>query len=81
MYRAINRADIPGLMKKGNGYGKVMDEIRSFLASGLDAAEIDHSNYKNVNGCCSTYKRSVKLLGADVEVFQRHNRVFMVKKK
>lgn len=81
MYRAINRADIPGIMKKGNGYGKVMDEIRSFIASGLDAAEIDSSNYKTANGCCFSYKKSVEALGADVEVFQRHKRVFMVKKK
>ncbi len=81
MYRAINRADIPGLMKKGNGYGKVMDEIRSFIASGLDAAEIDCSNYKTPSICCSTYKKSVEALGADVEIFQRQKRVFMVKKK
>lgn len=38
MYRAINRTDIPGFMNRGTGYGKVMDEIRSFIASGLDAA-------------------------------------------
>ena len=81
MYRAINRMDIPGIMQKKNGYGKVMDKIRSFMASGLDAAEIDHSNYRTPGGCCSTYKKSVEALGADVEVFQRHKRVFMVKKK
>lgn len=81
MYRAINRTDIPGFMNRGTGYGKVMDEIRSFIASGLDAAEVDTSNYKSSATCLSTYKRFAKLIGAEVEVFQRQKRVFMVKKK
>ena len=55
--------------------------MKSFIASGLDAAEVDTSNYKSSATCLSTYKRFAKLIGAEVEVFQRQKRVFMVKKK
>ena len=58
-----------------------VNDVREFLASGWEVAEIDIGKYRDTNAARCTYKYAVQVYGEGrVALVQRRKRLFLMRK-
>ena len=75
MFTEIKIDDIPQKRRENSEYA---EEIRKFLESGIDAAEISGIDIENCNRIYMRYKTHASRIGG-VNVIRRKNKVYLIR--
>jgi len=77
MYKAIKKSEIPGLQQCRTG--KINSELKDFMATSFEAAEIVVPANRPSKAIYQSYYRAVKRLGLPIRVGQRGDKIYIWK--
>lgn len=55
-------------------------DVRTFMETDWEAAEVDYSNYKSIRTAATAYANAAKKIGADIRVAERNGKLYIIKK-
>lgn len=78
MIERIDPREVPG---RATTYNNMIEaDIREFMESGWDVAEVKTEKYKTIYSASSAYRITAKRMGAECIVTARSGRLFLMRK-